>query len=160
MSYERAVSLREAGDVESIKQLFREYPEDGRVAYQVAWTHDRLGLEAEAVQYYRAALQLGLPPEEEKGAFLGLGSTLRCLNRLQESLATFESGLESYPGDTALRAFRALTYHNLGRDEQAVSSLIKLLVETTGDSRLQSYSRALSYYADDLDPLPDPAVNG
>lgn len=160
MCYEEAVSLREAGDVENIKRLFCEHPENARIAYQVAWTHDRLGLEVEAAQYYAAALELGLPPEDEPGAYLGLGSTLRCLNRLRESLETFENGLKSYPGDTPMRAFRALTLYNLGQAELAVSSLIKLLVETTGDPALQRYSRALSHYADDLDPLPDPAANG
>ncbi len=150
MSYEQAVSLREAGDVEGIKHLFRVHPEDARIAYQVAWTHDKLGLEAEAVQYYQAALQLGLPPDEEPGAFLGLGSTLRCLNRLRESLETLDAGLEVYPQDRALKVFRALTLYSLGRHEECTSALLHQLAETTQDERIRAYGRALSYYADNL----------
>lgn len=152
MSLERAIKLREAGDVEGIKQLVREHPQDGRIAYQCAWTHDKLGLEAEAVPFYQRALELGLPPEELRGAYLGLGSTLRCLDRPHDSLEVLDNGLQEFPEDSALKAFRALTLYSLDRAGEAVSTLLKLLLETSQDPGIQAYNRALSYYADHLDP--------
>lgn len=154
MSYEQAVRFREAGDREAIVELFRQNPEDARIAYQCAWTHDKLGLEAEAVEFYQAALEHGLAGEERQGAYLGLGSTLRCLARLEDSLAVLDRGLTEFPQDRALAVFRCLTLYNLGRYREAVGTLLTELVATTSDPRLQSYRRALSYYAENLDPDP------
>lgn len=155
MSYEQAVRFREAGDREAIVDLCRRSPGDARIAYQCAWTHDKLGLEAEAVEFYEAALENGLEGEERQGAYLGLGSTLRCLARYEESLAMFELGLAEYPEDRALKVFRCLTLYNLGRHREAMGTLLAELVETTGDERLQSYRRALGYYAENLESDPD-----
>ncbi|CAM5255159.1 hypothetical protein SALBM135S_01547 [Streptomyces alboniger] len=55
-----AVALREAGRREEARELLvnlaARFPADEEVAYQTAWVHDTLGLEAEAVPYYERAL--------------------------------------------------------------------------------------------------------
>ncbi|MGN9786308.1 tetratricopeptide repeat protein [Nonomuraea sp. ZG12] len=149
----RGVRLRERGSREEARDLLVDlaarHPDDAEIAYQTAWVHDALGLEAEAVAYYERALAgAGLSAEDRLGAFTGLGSTLRVLGRYGEALALFERGLEEFPGDPGLRTFAAMALYNEGRSREAVSGLLKLLVESGGAGR---YRPAVEYYADHLD---------
>jgi tetratricopeptide (TPR) repeat protein len=149
----RAVELREAGKRDEARELLvalaARHPDDAEVAYQTAWVHDALGLEAEAVPFYvRALAGDGLSAEDRLGAFLGLGSTYRVLGRVAESLETFERGLAEFPGDAGLRTFNAMALYNSGRAREAVSTLLSVIAES---DRAGGYARAISYYAENLD---------
>jgi tetratricopeptide (TPR) repeat protein len=150
-----AIKAYEQRELEKARALLldlrREFRDDATIAVYTAWTHDSLGLEEEAVAHYEAAIALGLSGEKLRGAYLGLGSTLRALGHDEDSERIFRRGLERFPGDRALRAFRALLAYNRGRPREAVESLVKLLLETTGDARILRYRRALAAYAEDLD---------
>ncbi|MBO3746913.1 tetratricopeptide repeat protein [Streptosporangiaceae bacterium NEAU-GS5] len=150
----RAVQLREDGRVEEARAalvaLAARWPDDAEIAYQTAWVHDSLGLEAEAVPYYRQALG-GHGLSDRLGAYLGLGSTLRVLGRFAESVTTFRRGLAEFPGDPGLRAFLAMALYNSGQAREAVSTLLGLLAETSADEQIQRYRRAIEYYAANLD---------
>ncbi|WP_219508214.1 tetratricopeptide repeat protein [Nonomuraea ceibae] len=148
-----AVRLREEGRKEEARTallaLAERYPDDAEVACHTAWVHDSLGLEAEAVPYYERALAGdGLTPGDRLGAFTGLGSTLRVLGRVAESRALFRRALEEFPGDPGLRVFEAMALYNAGESREAVSALLKLLVEA---GHVGGYERAVAYYADNLD---------
>ncbi|MER6944542.1 tetratricopeptide repeat protein [Nonomuraea sp. NPDC000554] len=148
---EQAVRLREQGQREEARtillELAKRHPDDAEVAYQTAWVHDALGLEAEAVPFYERALaDKGL--DDRLGAFTGLGSTLRVLGRYREALETFTRGLEEFPGDPGLRTFMAMALYNEGRAREAVGSLLKLLAES---GQVGGYRRAVEYYAENLD---------
>ncbi|SDL84075.1 Tetratricopeptide repeat-containing protein [Nonomuraea maritima] len=148
-----AVRLREEGRHEEARQalveLARRFPDDAEVAYQTAWAHDALGLEAEAVPYYERALAGdGLGADDRLGAFTGFGSTLRVLGRPDEALGVFAKGLAEFPGDPALRTFTAMALHNAGRSAEAVSTLLKVVAES---DKAGGYQRAIAYYADHLD---------
>ncbi|MEV5749615.1 tetratricopeptide repeat protein [Actinoallomurus sp. NPDC052308] len=152
----QAVRLREDGQAararERLLDLAERYPEDAEIAYQTAWAHDVLGLEAEAVPFYERALTgSGLSADDRHGAFLGLGSTYRVLGRYDRARATLRRGLEEFSGDAALTAFLAMTSYNLGESRDAVAGLLKALAATSGDPRVQGYRRAIEYYADHLD---------
>lgn len=145
--------MREEGRHEEARQALVElagrFPDDAEVAYQAAWAHDVLGLEAEAVPYYERALAGdGLGADDRLGAFTGLGSTLRVLGRPDEALEVFAKGLAAFPGDPALRTFTAMALHNAGRSAEAVSTLLKVVAES---DRAGGYQRAIAYYADHLD---------
>ncbi|MEU0564061.1 tetratricopeptide repeat protein [Nonomuraea sp. NPDC005983] len=147
----RAVRLREQGQREEARTILLElaerHPDDAEVAYQTAWVHDALGLEAEAVPFYERALaDQGL--DDRLGAFTGLGSTLRVLGRHREALETFTRGLEEFPGDPGLRTFMAMALYNEGRAREAVGSLLKLVAES---GQVGRYRRAVEYYAENLD---------
>lgn len=75
---ERALFLREKKEFEKsnriLMDLAKQNPGDAVIQYQCAWSLDILGLEVKAVPYYEAALELGLPEEDAKGAYLGLGA--------------------------------------------------------------------------------------
>jgi tetratricopeptide (TPR) repeat protein len=152
----RAVHLREQGQAgqarEHLVELTERYPEDAEIAYQTAWVHDVLGLEAEAVPFYERALSgAGLSPEERHGAFLGLGSTHRVLGRYGPAVQTLREGLKEFPDDPALQAFLAMALYNSGEGRQAVRLLLKALAATSGDRRVRDYRQAIEHYADDLD---------
>ncbi|RVX45904.1 tetratricopeptide repeat protein [Nonomuraea polychroma] len=149
----QAVRLREEGKRGEARQLLvelaRRHPDDVNVAYQTAWVHDTLGLEAEAVPYYERALAgAGLSAEDRRGALTGYGSTLRVLGRFEEALEVFGRGLAEFPGDPALRTFMAMALHNAGRSAEAVSTLLKVVAES---DKSGGYRRAIEYYADNLD---------
>ncbi|WP_329115351.1 tetratricopeptide repeat protein [Streptomyces sp. NBC_01465] len=153
-----AVLLREQGKPEQARErllaLAEKHPDSVEVAYQTAWVHDVLGLEADAVPFYERALSApGLTEEDRHGVFLGLGSTYRILGRYEEALRTLRRGLAEFPDDAALQAFLAMALYNTGDGREAVASLLRVLAATSADSRVQQYRRAIEHYAGDLDAV-------
>lgn len=136
---------------EHLLQLAAQHPTDATVQYQTACVHDSLGLEREAVPFYKAAIQHGLSGDDLRGAYLGLGSTYRTLGMYAESKATLLEGLAHFPGAHEMTTFLAMTRYNLGEHHEAVASLLKLLVQTTSDEEIKGYQRAILFYAQNLD---------
>ncbi|MFJ3903603.1 tetratricopeptide repeat protein [Streptomyces sp. NPDC090025] len=156
-----AVALRTAGHREEAKDrllaLAARFPDDAEVAYQTAWAHDVLGLEADAVPHYERALAAGTPSalsaEDRRGTLLGLGSTYRTLGRYADAVATLRRGTEEFPDDGALRAFLAMALYNTGDHHDSVRLLLQLLAETSTDPSVRKYRAAVEYYAQDLDKV-------
>jgi tetratricopeptide (TPR) repeat protein len=161
----QAVRLREQRSEQACRELAglaERWPQDAGVAYQAAWAHDSLGLEAEAVPFYEQALRLGPAPvsgpdglsaEDRHGAFLGLGSTYRVLGRYDEALTTLRDGLEEFPEDAVLRTFLAMALYNVGESHEAVRTLLLVTASISGDAHVQEYRRAIEHYADRLDEI-------
>lgn len=151
----RARKLRDAGEPEEARQLLLELraerPDDPHVAVETAWVHDSMGLEEQAVEHYEAALAGELTEQEARGAYLGLGSTLRTLGRDEDSDRVLRAGIERFPDFPALRAFHAMTLYNLRRPREAVQQLLEVLLETADEPSIDRYRRALTAYAEDLD---------
>ena len=151
---QEAARLIEAGERDGAERvllsLLEEHPEDARANYLMASLCDQSDQERRAVPFYQRALAgvADLPEEAAAGAYLGLGSTHRALGEYEESRRVL---LERFPEDRALSTFLALTLYNLGEHREAVSTLLKNLVETTGDPGIRLYGRALAFYADCLD---------
>jgi tetratricopeptide (TPR) repeat protein len=120
---------------------------DGEQAYERAAAHDRAGREAEAIPEYEEALRLGLPEEVERRARLGLGSSLRNLERYDDAVAVLEDACARFPDDDALRAFRALALASADRCRQALGDVLLLVAERV---ELGGYERALREYAEEL----------
>ncbi len=136
-----------------LQGLLKSSPEDPQISYQIAWTFDSMGKESEAVPHYEAALANGLSGTDRKGAFLGLGSTYRCLGEYQKSLSVFDRGISEFPEERGLKVFRAITLYNLKRPSEAVSVLLTQLLDTTDSAAIKTYDRALRFYADRLDEV-------
>lgn len=151
----QARELRELGELEEARRLLLDLraqrPDDPHVAVETAWVHDSMGLEEEAIDHYEAALAGELTEQEARGAYLGLGSTLRTLGRDEDSDRVLRAGIERFPDFPALRAFHAMTLYNLGRSREAVQELLEMLLETTDEPSIERYRRALTAYAEDLD---------
>ncbi|RAJ86981.1 MULTISPECIES: tetratricopeptide repeat protein [unclassified Streptomyces] len=154
----QSVRLRETGHREEAREqllaLRARFPEDVRVAYQAAWVHDVLGLEAEAVPHYVDALAgPGLATEERRGALLGLGSTYRTLGRYEDAVATLSAATVEFPEDNALRTFLAMALYNVGRSHDGMRLLLTVLAATSSDPDIVGYRPAIEHYAQDLDAV-------
>ncbi|MCM3388261.1 tetratricopeptide repeat protein [Ureibacillus chungkukjangi] len=155
LKLEKAITLRKSGSIKEsnaiLTELVKEFPNDATINYQCAWSFDLLGEETKAVPYYEKAIQLGLPPEELEGAFIGLGSTYRALGEYEKSKSVFLKAMEAFPANRAIQTFYAMTLYNLNEHSQAVELLLNCLIETTKDSNILVYKKALTFYADKLD---------
>ena len=50
--------LKESNEI--LIELVNKYPNDPIINYQCAWSFDALGLEKNAIQYYKKAISIGL----------------------------------------------------------------------------------------------------
>ena len=131
-------------------QLAAEFPTNPVVQYKTACVYDFLGREREAIPYYHAAIENDLPETDLRGAYLGLGSTYRTLGQYAESKKILQEGLSRFPDANDIRVFLAMTLYNLGENHEAVSSLLQVITDTTSDEKIESYERAIRFYAEDL----------
>lgn len=136
-------------------ELASEFPTNPVVQYKTACVYDLLGKEREAIPYYHAAIENDLPRADLRGAYLGLGSTYRTLGQYNESKKILLEGLSHFPEANEMKIFLAMTLYNLGESQDAVSSLLKIIIETTSDEKIMDYERALLFYADNLNEIWD-----
>ena len=139
------------GVLDQLQALAQNYPHVAEIAYQLAWTFDSLGKEAEALPQYEKAIALGLPPNEQSGALIGLGSTLRNLGELDRAADVLESGILQFPDQPEFEAFLALVRHDQGRKTDALRIAMNTLLETSDDPGITAYQRALRHYVGELD---------
>ncbi|MFM9281003.1 tetratricopeptide repeat protein [Paenibacillus jiagnxiensis] len=154
---EKALQLRSEGQLEVSNQMLIElvelYPQDALVNYQCAWSFDVLGREREAIPLYEKAVSLGLAGEDLEGALLGMGSTYRTLGEYESSQRTFRKGMELFPDNRAMKVFYAMTLYNLQQHPQAMEILLQCIAESSSDSEIQNYKRAILFYSDQLDKV-------
>lgn len=147
--------LRAGGSFEKtmahLSQVLQVQPNDPVVHLHIAWTHDALGKETDAIPAYEKAISLGLDGEDLKDAYLGLGSTYRTIGEYQKSKEIFQKALDTFPDYRPFRVFLSLTLYNLGEHSKSMELLLKELVTTTSDQSIRSYERALLFYSERLD---------
>jgi tetratricopeptide (TPR) repeat protein len=155
VTLQSAQELRAADKHEQAREvlvnLARSSPADAVVQYEAACVHDFLGLEAEAVPFYLAALAGEMPAPLRRSAYTGLGSTYRTLGLFQQAHDTLVEGLTEFPQANELRVFLAMACYNLGESKSAVESLLRLLARTTNDQHFKEFSRAIEFYAQDIE---------
>ncbi len=148
------IGARHGGQVEHVLGLLQKldtrFPNVPEIAYQLAWTSDILGREAEAVPHYERAIALGLAPNELAGALLGLGSTLRHTGALTRSAEVLRSGRTQFPDNREFDVFLALTLHALGQHDEATKLLLLTLADTSEDPGITTYQRAIRFQANRL----------
>ncbi|WP_232229106.1 tetratricopeptide repeat protein [Paenibacillus zanthoxyli] len=132
---------------------FGQDPFYAELLYQIAWTHDVMGLESAAVPFYEQSLSAGLAEKWRPGALLGLGSTYRTLGQYEQSENVLRRAIEDYPQHRQFQVFYAMTLYNLRQNDKAMGVLLHLLADTSGDPGISEYARAISYYADKLDQV-------
>lgn len=156
MTLEKAIKLRSEGKLEEsnkiLLRLVDENPDDAMINYQCAWSFDVLEKETEAITYYEKAIALGLPDEDLKEAYLGLGSTYRTIGEYEKSKKTFEVAMKKF-NDKSLKVFYAMTLYNLENHSESMNILLKLLAETSNDNTINDYRRAIEFYSDKLDQV-------
>jgi predicted Zn-dependent protease len=123
-------------------------PRDAEALYQLGSAHDSAGHEAVAVEPYRRALALGLPPERELACRIQLASTLRNLGQSGEAVDILLAATAANPDHRAAVMFLALALVSDDQPNAAVHALLELLLTNPGPP--EAYSRSLRWYADDL----------
>ena len=144
MSPEKLAELRSRADAA---------PHDFELQVAAASACDTWGREEDAIVYYdRAYPMVGqLPAAKRWEFFLGYGSTLRNVKRLDESRAVFEAAIAEWPDNSAFPAFLALTLLDMGQADRAVALLVDTLLVTGKDApEIIRCSRSLGYYRDEL----------
>ncbi|WP_200411174.1 tetratricopeptide repeat protein [Virgibacillus salexigens] len=150
-SLNQALNLQEEGKLEEANKILFELIQtdnnNGYLHYLYASNCDSLGKERDAYPYYEKAIYLGLDKNDLQGAYLGLGSTYRTLGMYKDSERVLSEGIKQFSNDNALKVFYAMTLYNLNRFNEATELLLKCIVETSNDSNLNHYKRAIEFYA-------------
>jgi hypothetical protein len=117
----------------------------GHDELEQAMAFDRDGLEAEAIPHYEQAIAAGLSGEQLEKALLGLGSSLRNVGRVEESVGVLTDACRRFPDHQAMPVFLAFSLWSAGRRAEAIALLARRAGEGSG------YERAIREYADDLE---------
>ncbi len=156
---EEARALRRADELEAsqghLLALMEEYPDHPLVLFEVGGSYDVMGEEEMAIPYYRRAIEAGLDGNDLQECLVCLGSTLRVVGEYEDAVSILEQAVEEFPERNSARVFLALAHYSNDDPAQAVSDLLALLLETTGDEDILAYADALDYYKDNLDESLD-----
>jgi hypothetical protein len=150
----------EAEFLTMIEGLVEELPPgDPDGLFERAASLDSTGHSDLAVPLYRQALEAGLAGERRRRAVIQMASSLRNLDRSQESVAllTAELSAASDHLDDAVRTVLALALTDVGREREAVSIAVGALA-----AHLPRYQRSMANYARLLvepDPAADPETD-
>jgi len=151
----RAVALREESQFTEalaiLLDLYEMHPDDASVNHQLARTYDRQGVEDEAIGFYEHAIECGLAGEDLRNALLGLGSSYRVIDRSADSVRVLQKGITLFPQAQEFKVFLALSLFNLGELRDARRLLLEHIAEYSSDPGVQSFRRALHYYAQHSD---------
>jgi len=147
----RDEALTDAERIERIDHLAAERdPEDAQALFERAGARDAAGREAEAEPLYRAALAAGLDDDLRAQAVIQLGSTLRNLGRIEESLEMLgEERRRGGPLAEAASAFYALSLASHGDAAASVAVALEALAP-----HLPMYGRSVLAYARELADPP------
>ncbi|SDL57314.1 tetratricopeptide repeat protein [Microbacterium azadirachtae] len=146
---------RMAPTIAAFLDVLAEHPDDPAVLYEVGGAYDTDGQEETALGYYRRAMAAGLEGRRLRQCFLQLGSTLRNLGRLDESLAAFDEGIALFPESESLGLFRALTLHAMGRPSAALGAVLTVIADRFPTAEVRRYEAALRGNAAYLASLDD-----
>lgn len=133
-----------------LKKLNEQHPNVAEIAFQLGWTLDSLGRDAEALPQYQQAIALGLPPNEHSGALIGLATCQRNLGQADAASATLESGRNLFPEQPEFDAFLALVRHDQGRHTEALQLALTTLLDTSEDPGITAHQRNLRHFLNQL----------
>ena len=153
---QRAVGLRrESQHTEALAillDLYNQQPDNAKVNYELGCTYDHQGVEDEAIAFYEHAIQCGIAGEDLRGALVGLGSSYRCMERFGDAARVLQKGAAAFPDAKEFDVFLALVRYNMGEYADAMRLLLNHIAEHSADAETLKYRRAVSYYAEHLDP--------
>lgn len=134
------------GAIGGMQALASERPEgDAAALFELGGVHDALGLEDQAIPFYRQAIEAGLEGERATRVFIQLASTLRNVGASAEAVSMLESMPAAGDDEAPRQAFLALALYDEGRYGDALRTALHALIPT-----LDGYGRALTEYAEDL----------
>lgn len=120
-------------------------PGDAAALFELGGVHDSLGLEHEAIGFYRQAIAAGLEGERAERVRIQLASTLRNVGAVTEAVSILQVESPSGRDEDARQAFLALALFDEGRYGDALRTALFALIPT-----LDGYRSALTEYANEL----------
>ena len=130
--------------------LLEENEKHPLVLFEVGGSYDVLGDEEKAIPYYRRAVSAGLEGEDLQECLICLGNTLGIVGELDESVTVLESARKQFPDKPSTRIFLALAYHYNNQPDDAVGTLLDVILHTSEDPDIQAFAGTLEYYRDEL----------
>ncbi|ENQ3080128.1 tetratricopeptide repeat protein [Bacillus cereus] len=149
----KAIQLRNEKKFAQSREILlslTNFTQNPEILYQCAYTHDAMGMETEAVPYYEKAIELGLEGESLRDAYIGLGSTYRCIGEYEKGIATLETGMKCYPDDDAMKVFLSIAKYNVQSHEEAMKLLLDVVVKTES---VKKYEKAITFYKEHLNEI-------
>ncbi|MDX6360841.1 MAG: hypothetical protein QOH37_3895 [Nocardioidaceae bacterium] len=126
------------------EDLLAEHPGHPVLTYEVAGAYDSAGREADACATYEEALRLGLEGDTLRRCLCQYASTLRWLERYDESREVLLRARREYPQSDAVRVFLALTHNDSGRPDAAVAELLTVITDHPEVTDLGRYATGLA----------------
>ncbi|MGH1550243.1 tetratricopeptide repeat protein [Leifsonia poae] len=127
----------------ALRAVLAEHPDDPHVLYEVGGAYDTAGEEDTAAGYYERALEAGLEGDTLRRCLLQYGSTLRNLDRFDDSLAVLDRALTLFPESESVRVWHALSLHAAGRSDAAVAELMEVAADNIRTPDLLRYEAAI-----------------
>lgn len=141
--------------IDAFERLLGEHPGNPRLLYEVGGSYDTAGEEQTAVGFYTRALELGLDGRLRRQCLLQLASTLRNLDRLDESLEMFDRAIAEFPDSPSLPVFKALTLHAAGRPNAGFALLLETIADHLESPEIARYEAAIRGNAEYIRDLED-----
>ena len=135
--------------IDFFEKLLTEHPDNPYVLYEVGGSYDTDGQEEKAIGYYERALP-HLTGETRRKCLLQYGSTLRNLDRFEESLDVFKKACAEFPESDSLRVFKSLTLHAAGHKDKALATLLLVIADRVDSPEIKRYEAAIRGNADYL----------
>ena len=141
--------------IDAFERLLAEHPDNPRLVYEVGGAYDTAGEEETALGFYTRALELGLEGELRRRCLLQYASTLRQLDRFEESLDVLNRAILEFPSSPSLRVWKALTLHASGRGNGGFALLLETIADHVGSPEIARYEAALRGNAEYIRDLGD-----
>jgi tetratricopeptide (TPR) repeat protein len=136
-----------------LEQFLLQEPSDIQSWYDLACCNDFIGRELEAEPCYKKVHELGsdkLSLRDQKGFYVGYGSTLRNNQKLNDSEKILREGISKFPEYAPLKVFLGLTYYSRG-DHKESSRILLDMASTLPSEVMDGYERAARLYFENLD---------
>jgi len=143
LGYERRDRDNMQPTIDYFLDLLARHPGNPTALYEVGGAYDTAGQEDTACGYYEQALAAGLGGDELRRCLIQYGSTLRNLERFDESLVALERARREYPDSDSVRLFLALSLHAASRSDAAVAELLRLAADRITTPEVARYEAAL-----------------
>jgi tetratricopeptide (TPR) repeat protein len=142
--------------IDALLPLYASHPESARVLYEVGGAYDTAGEEGIARGFYEKALAAGLEGDLLRRCYVQYGSTLRNLGEYDKSCELFREARATFPESPALGVFEAITLHAAGQRNEAIASLLDLVVNFVRAPDIERYTPAILGNAAYIRSLEEP----
>ncbi len=139
--------------IAALLSVLAENPQIPRVLYEVGGAYDTAGEEDTALGFYERALAAGLEGGIRRRCLLQYGSTLRNVDRFDDSLHIFAAAREQFPDSVALAVFEAITLHASGQPNAALGAALEIIAKNVSSVDLDRYKPAIRGNAEFLAQL-------